>query len=218
VKVWGTARVDLREPPGLWLTLGWLAAVLWPPLPVTLAVWPSQPTLAAALRDWRYTALGVGAVGVALILRLIDRERLREGTPRTRLGVIVRFVAYGFVFTLVAAVVLAIVVALATLFGQGDVYQRLGEMKTALIMGLIAMPPALLVGVSYALWAGFATSIVAFVPRAASVRLRHAMLDDAFEPRATLAAEPQPEPEPEPVPQGPPPETELEAALRPDMD
>jgi hypothetical protein len=218
VKVWGTARIDLRQPPGLWLVLAWLAAVAWPPLPITLAVWPSQHTAAAMLRDWRYTALAAGAVGVTLILWLIDKERVREGAPRTRLGVMIRFVAYGFMFSLLAAVTVAIVIALFALLGQGDVYQRLGEMKTALIMGLAALPLALIVGVSYALWSGFAASIVAFVPRS-PVRLRHALLDNDLDaPAAVMAAAPPPEPEPEPEPTGPVPETELEAAMRPDWD
>jgi hypothetical protein len=171
------------------------------------------------LRDWRYTALAAGAVGVTLILWLIDKERVSEGAPRTRLGVMIRFVAYGFMFSLLAAVTVAIVIALFALLGQGDVYQRLGEMKTALIMGLAALPLALIVGVSYALWSGFAASIVAFVPRS-PVRLRHALLDtDLDAPSAVMAAAPPPEPEPEPAPPaGPVPETELEAAMRPDWD
>lgn len=217
MKVWGTARIDLREPPGLWLTLAWLAAVLWPPLPVTLALWPSQHTAQAVLRDWRFPTLAAGAIGVTLILWLIDKERVREGAPRTRLGVIIRFIGYGFIFSLLAAVAIAILIALFALLGQGDVYQRLGEMKTALIIGLASMPLALIVGVSYALWSGIAASIVAFVPRS-PVRLRHALLDIDEDDSSSVMEEGPPEPEPEPAPTGPVPETELEAAMRPDWD
>lgn len=219
MKVWGTTRIDLRDPPGVWVTLAWITAVLWPPLPITLIVWPSQRTATAMLRDWRFTALAAGAIGVALILWLIDKERLREGAPRTRLGIIVRFVAYGFMFSLLAAVTVAIVIALFALLGQGDVYQRLGEMKTALIMGLASLPLALIVGVSYALWSGLAASIVAFVPRS-PVRLRHALLGNDYGSTMVMGDEAavELEPEPEPVHTGPRPETELEAAMRPDWD
>lgn len=218
MKAWGTARIDLRDPPGFWLTLAWLTAVLWPPLPITLIVWPSQHTAAATLRDWRFPTLAAGAIGVALILWLIQKERTREGTPRTRLAVIIRFVAWGFLFSLLAAVTVAIAVALWALLGQGDVYQRLGEMKTALIMGLASLPIALLVGVSYALWSGLAASLVAFVPRT-PVRLRHALLDmDEGPARASAVPVLDPGPPPEPEPVGPRPETDLEAAMRPDSD
>jgi hypothetical protein len=213
VTVWGTARVDLREPAGLWVPIAWLAAVLWPPLPITLVVWPSQLTPIGIARDWRITALIAGGVGVGLILALIDRERRREGSPRTRLGVFVRFVAYGFVFALLATVFVAVVVALLAIFGQGDVYQRLGEMKTALIVGLAALPLGLIIGISYAVWSGLAASIVAFAPAGPSIRLRRAGIEpEGMEAPAAMAAGP------EPVLVGPKPETDIEAALRPDWD
>lgn len=252
----GTARVDWREPPALWVTLGWVAAVLWPPLPVTWILWPATQG-AGALLDWRVIAAVMGGAGVAATFFLIERERRQHGQPRSRFGVVVRFIAIGFLFSIACALLLALVAAVWTaIFATGDIVRRLAEFKASLIVGLAFTPAALIVGVSYSLWAGVAAAIIAFTPRSPSVRPKPFMMDQpqearshgpiaaerlafaagasarapalsedadghdgaASEPMEALFATPavaQPESVAD-VPSGPHPETELEAALRPD--
>jgi hypothetical protein len=222
IRGWATNKVDWRGPASLWVGLAWILAVLWPPLPLTLIFWPSNNTGIDTVRDLRAIALIVGAAMVTIIFMLIDRERKREGAPRTRLGVILRFVAYGFVMTVLVTALAAAALAVIGMTSSGDVLHGVGEAKATLGMGIFIMPLALLIGVSYALWSGLVTSAIAFGPRPPSVRPRHYLMD-------TLAAEaPKPEPvtlyaaeappPPPPAPTGPHPETEIEAALRPDLD
>jgi hypothetical protein len=213
VKDWGTAKVDWREAPALWGFLGWLAGTLWPPLPFTWLLWPPTREAGGFLHDWRVVVAVAGAIGVAVIMRLIAAERRREGAPRTRFGVLVRFVAYGFLAALLAAVGVALVGAVMSLFAPGDAFRRIGEIKAAFLMGLATLPVALVVGVSYAVWAGFIVGVVSFAPRAQNVRPSH-FLFDTLHP--VDAPPPAPMPPVAPMPAGPHPETDMERALRAD--
>jgi hypothetical protein len=203
----------------VWTGLAWLLAVLWPPLPLTLAFWPSSNTGIMVVRDPRTIAMVLGGVTVATIFWLIDREQKRDGAPQTRLGVLVRFIAYGFVFTVLATAAVVLLLAIVALFSSGDAIRRLGEFKATLVMGVVIMPLLLLIGVSYSVWSGAIASFVAFGPSRPPVRPRSNLVepliaDEAPKPIMTFAAEP----EPPAVPKGPQPETDLEAALRPDLD
>src|SRR3569832_408550 len=208
MKGWGTARVDWREPPAMWIGLGWLAATLWPPLPVTWLLWPASQSSLAQLLDWRVLATVMGGLGTAVTFRLIERERRREGQPRTRFGVAVRFVAYGFLFSVLCALILAVLGALWTaIFATGDIVRRMAEFKASLIVGLAFMPAALVVGVSYSVWAGVAASLIAFAPRGANHRPSNHFLADRLLPlEETEDHGPHDTgPEPEPLPPLPPP-------------
>jgi hypothetical protein len=222
---WGTARVDWREPPVLWITLGWLAAVLWPPLPVTMLLWPANTASGGQYRDWRVIAAVLGAISIAATMRLIERERRREGQPRTRFGVAVRFVTYGFLFSVGGGLILAVLGAFSTaIFATGDIVRRLAEFKASLLLGLVSLPLALTIGVSYAVWAGLVASIISFAPRLQNARpTNHYLVDrllpqEPEEPYSARQPEPEAPPPPPPKPAGPHPETDLEAALRPDWD
>ncbi|HWE47636.1 MAG TPA: hypothetical protein VG407_16570 [Caulobacteraceae bacterium] len=218
IKAWATGKVDWRGPASLWVALAWLLAVLWPPLPLTLIFWPSNNTGLMTIKDPRAVALILGAVSVTVTLMMIDRERKRDGTPRTRLGVLMRFIGYGFVFTVIAVAALAIVLALMEAFSYGDLFRRMGEAKATMWVALVMMPLILLAGVSYTVWSGVVTSLIAFGPRPASVRPRHFLMEQpeiAASPVVTYSARPV---EPEPAPPPPHPETDVEAALRPEID
>ncbi len=231
LKSWGTAKVDWRGPAPLWIALAWLLSVFWPPLPVTLFFWPSNNTGLETIRDPRAVALVIGAVAVTLIYRFIERERRRRRTPNSRFGVIVRFVAFGFIATVLAAAAGAVAMAVIAMFSPGDALRRVDVAKETLVTGIAIMPIAVLLGVSYSVWAGLMTSLIAFGAPRPSARPRHIMMDElssegpapamaamsvapAAAPIATFAAEP----EPQPPAVGPHPETDMEAAMRPDWD
>lgn len=216
MKTWGTARVEWRESPALWGFLGWLAAVLWPPLPFTWILWPPSAEAGGFQHDWRLVVAIVGAIGVGLAMRAIARERRRDGSPKTRFGVIARFVALGFLYSLAAAAIVAVVSALLGLLSPGDAFRRVGDMKTAFLVGIATLPLALVLGTSYAIWAGFVVSLISFSPRPQSVRPTHYMMEQ-LQPADAPPPAPEPTPEP-PKPSGPQPETDMERHLRPDFD
>jgi hypothetical protein len=219
MKAWASNKIDWRGPASLWVGLAWLLAVLWPPLPLTLIIWPSDKTGLMTIQDPRAIALVLGAASVTITLMLIDRERKRDGTPRTRLGVLMRFIGYGFVFTVVATAVFAVGLALMQAFSYGDLFRRMGEAKATLLMAVALMPLILLAGVSYMVWSGLVASFVAFGPRPANTRPRNFLMDEpeTGAPIVAYAAAPV-EPETEPAPPAPHPETDLEAALRPEIE
>jgi hypothetical protein len=223
VKAWGSARVDWRSPAPLWIALAWVLGVAWLPLPLTLALWPSSDTGIETIRDPRAIAMVAGAISVTLTFYLINRERRRDGGPRTRLGVFLRFLAYGFVFTLLLTALADVGQAIRALFDEGDWFRRLGEAKATLVMGIVVMPLALVFGISYAVWAGLAACLVAFGPRRPTAKPRHYLMDELLpvEPAGQAAATATymaPAPPPPLPPSGPHPETDIEAALRPDWD
>lgn len=169
----GLAKAEWRHSPWAWTPLAWLLAVLWPPVSLTLLVFPPAPH--AVFSDWRLWAMAAAAIGVGGALFLIARERDRDGHPSTRLGVIMRFFIYGALFTVAAQVLAAIALAFATAPFLEGVGPFLGALKSTLfVIGVAAAPFALMVGLSYALWAGAVVAFVAFAPKPPSVRL-HAM-------------------------------------------
>ena len=219
IRDWATSRIDWRGPASLWVGLAWLLAVLWPPLPLTLIVWPSNKTGLMTIEDPRAIGLVLGAISVTVTFMLIDRERRRDGTPRTRMGVFMRFIAYGFVFTVVAVALFAIGLALLQAFSYGDLFRRMGEAKATLLMAVAIMPLVLLAGVSYTVWSGVVASFVAFGPKTASTRPRNFLMAEPETAAPIVAYSDKPiEPAPEPAPPAPHPETDLEAALRPEIE
>ncbi|HEY3814782.1 MAG TPA: hypothetical protein VGL66_16310 [Caulobacteraceae bacterium] len=217
-----TNKIDWRGPASLWVALAWVLAVLWPPLPLTLLLWPSDKTGLMTIEDPRAIGMVLGAISVTLTFIMIDRERKRDGTPRTRLGIFVRFIAYGFVFTVVAIAVFAIGLSLLQAFSYGDLFRRMGEAKATLLMAVAIMPLVLVAGVSYTVWSGVIAALIAFGPKATSTRPRNFLIQEpeiAAPPMTTYSAKPvAPAPEPEPAPPAPHPETDIEAALRPEIE
>src|SRR3569833_1789698 len=108
MKGWGTARVDWREPPAMWIGLGWLAATLWPPLPLTWLLWPASQSSLAQLLDWRVLATVMGGLDTTVTFRLIERERRREGQPRTRYNDTDQNETNSNLFSVLCALILAV--------------------------------------------------------------------------------------------------------------
>jgi hypothetical protein len=201
-------RIDWRESPSLWAPVAWIAGVLWPGVVFALIVLPpTRPDGRIVL-----IALLAACIGVAGILQLIQWERARDGAPRTRLGVLGRFLFFGFIYSVLAAVLGALTQGGLALFGRHDFSQNVAETNSALTFGFIELIVAAIVGVSWSLWAGVVVSLIAFSPRAESVRPRSFVLESL--------SDPEPEPELKPIFKRPPPrpETDLEAALRPEWD
>lgn len=167
--VWRSARVSM--------ILAVLTGVSWPPLILTLLIWPPENWLPGRDVDWRLTVLLVGLLAVPTGLYLIRRERDRRGRPGTRLGIVWRFMLYGGLLAATAQTGLALLIALLGLIEAGTVLQGIGATETTLLIyGVAGLPVAILVGVSYALWAGLCVAFIAFARAPERVRDRLGVL------------------------------------------
>ncbi|MDO1559177.1 phthalate transporter [Brevundimonas sp. 2R-24] len=168
-----------REPRGPWTLAAWLLAVAWPPLVITLLLFPPQELGVALGSDWRLTAMVVGLIGVPFGIALIDRERRRGVAPLTRLGIVWRFVLFGAVGSVIGELILTLVMIVNRFIGIGDLLRAASGAETAVLLyGVGFLPFAMLVGASYAAWAGLAVSLLAFTPKPERVRSRLGLLDD----------------------------------------
>ncbi len=197
-------RVDWRESPALWGPVAWAASLLWPGAVAGLLMLPpSRPEGRVVL-----VALLVAGVGVGAILRLIEWERKRDGTPRTRLGVLGRFLFFGFLFSVLASILAVLIQAILALVGPHGLSQNLAEATSALALGFGVVVASALIGVSWSLWAGLVAGFIAFVPRVESSRPRSFSLQSLGDPEPAVSV---PTRSPRPAARG-----EVEAALRPD--
>lgn len=154
-----------RQPISLYGPLGWLAAVAWPPIVGTLIVFAPTEAAGGLVNDWRLKALIAGGLAIAAILWIIKGEREREGAPATRLGVMSRFLLFGFIFSLAALILVVLGFSIVSAFGDEGFLPALGGIESTLFLfGVAGLPFALMVGVSYALWAGFMVAVVCFTP------------------------------------------------------
>lgn len=175
----GQSQIKWRGTPGLWALLAGLAAVAWPPLIVTLFFLPPANVDIGWDMDWRLMALIAGAVTVPAGMYLLMRERERSGAPSTRLGVIWRFLLYGGLLSAGLQVISALVMALVNGVSAGALAQSLGAAETTLLIyGVGLLPAAMMIGVSYALWAGLCVAFIAFTPKPPPVRPRAGLLGD----------------------------------------
>jgi hypothetical protein len=158
----GQTRVMARRTPGARIIAG-LAAVAWPPLIVTLFLWPPQNWLPGGETDWRLIVLVIGLIAVPIGLWLLGRERERSGRPGSRLGIVWRFILYGGLLAAVLQILIALVTVLLGWIEAGSFLQGLGSTETVLLIyGVGGLPVAILLGVSYALWAGLCVAFLAF--------------------------------------------------------
>lgn len=173
----GQQRVVWRLEP-LRLALAALAGALWPPIPVTLLIWPPQNWIPSLEIDPRLAALGIGLLAVPAGLWLLRREWERTGRPATRLGVVWRFMFYGGLLAAALQALFAIVLCVFGWFEAGGIAQAAGATETTLLIyGVGLLPVAVMVGVSYALWAGLCAAFIAFRPQP-EVRDRLGVLGD----------------------------------------
>lgn len=166
----GLVKAEWRPSPWAWTPIAWAAAVLWPPVSATLLFYP--PADGALLQDWRLKAMAAAGVGIAAGLWLIRRERDATGTPHTRVGVVMRFFVLGAVFTAALIILSTLAMGISGAPFTSGFGAFFGALKTTLfIFGVAGSPFILLIGLSYALWAGLAVALIAFRPRPPSVRV-----------------------------------------------
>jgi len=136
----------------------------WPPLVRTRPFWRPTHWIPALDMDWRLMVLFLGLVSISVGVWLLARERDRTGRPATRLGVVWRFMFYGGLLAGALEALLAILTAVLGWFSPGGGFgQAVGFTETALlIFGVLGLPIAIVVGVSYALWSGLGLAFIAF--------------------------------------------------------
>jgi hypothetical protein len=158
----GQERVVWRQEPH-WLVLAAIAGALWPPIPITLLIWPPRNWVPSLEIDPRFVALVIGLIAVPVCLWLLRRERERTGRPSTRLGVVWRFMFYGGLLAAGVQALFALILCILGWFEAGGIAQAAGATETTLLIyGVGLLPVAVMVGVSYALWAGLCAAFIAF--------------------------------------------------------
>lgn len=174
----GQQRVTWRREPER-TVLAVVLGVLWPPLWVTLAIWPPRNWLPGLEMDWRLKLIVLGLIIVPAILWLLARERQRSGRPSTRLGVVWRFMFYGGLISVVLAALFALSQVVLQWMNAANLGEGVGGSETTLLIyGVGGLPFAVVIGVAYALWAGLCVAFVAFSPQPA-VRDRLGVLGQA---------------------------------------
>ena len=174
----GQAAIKWRDSPGLWALLAGLAAVAWPPVILTFPFMPPSQVMPGFDMDWRLQVLIAGVIAVPVGMYMLARERDRSGSPSTRLGVIWRFLLYGGLLAAALQVLTALVMLGLRWAEAGALSQSLGAAETTLLIyGVAGLPLAMLIGLSYALWAGLCVALIAFTPRPPPVRPRAGLLD-----------------------------------------
>ena len=161
----GQTRVTWRREPHR-IVLAALLGALWPPLVLTLAIWRPSNWVPGLEVDWRLIVLFIGLLAAPAGLWLLDRERRRTGRPSTRLGVIWRFMFYGGLLAAALGALFAILQSVLQWLHAANVGEAVGGSETSLLIyGVGGLSVAVLVGVSYALWAGLCAAFIAFRPQ-----------------------------------------------------
>lgn len=166
-------RRDAKAVP-----LACLAGALWPPLIVTLTLFPPArwlPSMGGV--DWRLLALALALIAIPLGIRAVRAEHERTGRPSTRVGVVWRFVLMGGVLAAALQILIAVIMIVLNLIEAEGIAGRLGSIETTiLVYGVGGLPLALLIGISHALWAGLCVAFIAFRKRPPAVRPRMGIL------------------------------------------
>ena len=167
----GTAPIQWRESPWLWAPVAWLASLCWPPVLVTLLMFPPQAFTFGLDMDWRLLGLICAAVGTAGGLWLLKGEWNRSRKPSTRLGVLWRFTLFGAIFAVGLQLLLVAALVVGGWLRVTGAAQGLGVAETTFfIYGVGLLPVTALVGAAYAGWAGLMVGLIAFVTRPESLR------------------------------------------------
>jgi hypothetical protein len=161
----GQQRVVWRREPQR-IVLAAVTGMLWPPMVLTLLIWPPRNWLPGAETDWRLTVLAAGVLATPAGLWLLARERERTGRPSTRLGVVWRFMFYGGLLAAALGAVLAVIQTVLQWLSAASFGEGVGGSETSLLIyGVGGLPFAVLIGVAYALWAGLCVAFIAFSPQ-----------------------------------------------------
>lgn len=159
----GRGKVRWRDSAPMFVVLACLLGAAWPPLVATLLIWPPLNWALGPAMDWRLIVLGLGLIATPIGLYLVARERDRRGRPTSRLGIVWRFLLYGGAGAAALQIGATVIVTVLGWTEAGGLAQAAGASETIiLIYGVGGLPLAILVGVSYALWAGLVCAFVAF--------------------------------------------------------
>lgn len=177
----GRAPVTWR-PSGAAPAVAVAAGACWPPL-LTLVFWPPHNWTPGLDMDWRLVLFLVGLIAIPFGIGALRRERQRTGRPDTRMGIVWRFMLYGGLLAAVLQTAMTLILVVLGWIEAGDFVQAIGATETKLLIyGLGGLPIAVIVGVSYALWAGLCVAFIAFMPRPPAVKDRLGLIDRDREP------------------------------------
>ncbi len=166
----GGEKVVPRRTPQARLIASLLAAA-WPPVLVTLFIWPPHNWMSGLDTDWRIVLLIVGLIAAPLGLLRLEKAKRPNDAPWTRRAVVARYVIYGGVLAAVLQIAIAIALSIAYGFSGESLVQGLGAIETVLmIYGVGGVPVALMVGISYALWGGICVAYLAYKKAPAPIR------------------------------------------------
>ena len=137
----------------------------WPPVILTLFIWPPENWWSGVVTDWRLVMLAVGLIAAPAGLWLLLDSHGKTGRPSTRLGVVCRFTVFGGLLAAAMQTIMAVVMAGLAGAASQSLVQGLGAIETALLIyGVGGLPLAVMMGVSYALWGGLCVAYLGFVP------------------------------------------------------
>lgn len=158
----GGERVVPRATPQARLIASVLAAA-WPPIILTLFIWPPHNLFSGLDTDWRIVLLIVGLVATPIGILRLEKARRPGDAPWTRRAVIARFVIYGGMLAAALQILIALTLAVSYSISNQSFVQALGSIETVLlIFGVAGVPVALMIGVSYALWGGICVAYTAY--------------------------------------------------------
>lgn len=167
----GTAPIQWRESPLVWVPVAWLASLAWPPMLITLLIFPPQAFSFGLDMDWRLLSLIGAAVGSAGGLWLLREEWMRVRRPASRLGVLWRFTLFGAVFAVGLQLLLVIALVVGGWLRVTGPAQGLGVAETTFFLyGVGLLPITALVGAAYAGWCGLMVAVIAFAPKPEPLR------------------------------------------------
>ena len=143
--------------------LATIIAAAWPPILLTFPIWPPHHLWAGLDTDWRLVLLAVGLISAPIGIARLAGAKRPNNAPWTRRAVIARYVIYGGI--LAASLQFLMTLALSVIAGlAGESFvQGLGAIEAVvLVYGVIGIPLALMVGVSYALWGGVCVAYIGY--------------------------------------------------------
>ena len=143
--------------------LATLAAAAWPPILLTFPIWPPHHIWAGLDTDWRIVLLVVGLIAAPVGISRLAKAKRPNNAPWTRRAVIARYVIYGGILAGCLQLLMTIAQSiLAALAGESFIQALGGIEAVVLVYGVLGIPLALMVGVSYALWGGVCVALLAY--------------------------------------------------------
>lgn len=143
--------------------LATLVAAAWPPILLTFPIWPPHHLWAGLDTDWRIVLLAVGLIAAPIGMARLAKAKRPNNAPWTRRAVVARYVIYGGILAGCLQLLMTLAQAAIAGFSGESFIQALGAIEAVvLVYGVLGIPLALMVGVSYALWGGVCVAYIAY--------------------------------------------------------